>query len=254
MTRQVWFGLVAMLSPLYAFAVTPGARFTCPTTEQAVLAVEHQLWSAGRGRGVSTLDRLIDDSYLDTNDEGVRTGKREIIDELNKPEGNEHNETDETPADIRLVFTNGVAILNFSKHWTIYNKRAGASWGATSVMTRVFACKKGEWKMVARHETNLANRNRTPAANPIALLDDYVGHYRLSENAEAEEISVVRTGDKLFETWPGDKATEILPGKYDTFFSRDEELVERFVRDQSGKVMAILYTAVDGELEAKRMP
>jgi hypothetical protein len=254
MARLLWFGLVAMLSPLDAFAFAAEARFSCPTTEQAVLAVEHQLWSAIRGREVATLERLIDDSHLNTNDDGVRKGKKELIDEIKKSDGNVHNETDETPADIRLVFTNGVAILNFSKHWSVYDKRAGIGWGATSVMTRVFTCKKGEWKLVAFHETNIPNRNRTPAANPIELLDDYVGHYRIVGKVETGVISVVRTGDKLFETWPGQEPIEILPGKYDTFFSREDGWIERFVRDNSGKVTAILYTYVDGEFEARRMP
>ena len=63
-----------------------------------------------------------------------------------------HNETDEQPGGVRLVFTNGVAILNFTKHWTEYDKLAGTTVGATSIMTRVFTCKSGEWKEVAFHE------------------------------------------------------------------------------------------------------
>jgi hypothetical protein len=251
MTRSLYVALVILLSPLHALTQQTQSAVTCPATEQAVLAVAHQLWSAARSRDVATLDRMIDDGYISTDDGGVRKGKQELLGELKKPEGNIHTDTDETPADIRLVFTNGVAILNFTKLWTDQDKKTGISWGATSITTRVYTCKSGEWKLVAFHETDIPNKNRLPATNAIDHLDDYVGHYRLGENGE---ISVVRTGDKLFETWLSEEPVEILPGKYDTFFSREDGWVERFVRDKSGKVTGILYTHADGELEARRMP
>jgi hypothetical protein len=87
-------------------------------------------------------------------------------------------------------------------------------------------------------------------------LDDYVGHYRLVDSGDKGEISVVRKGDRLSEfseSW-GEEAIELFPGKYDTFFSREDGWVERFLRDKSGKVTGILYTHTDGELEAKRVP
>jgi hypothetical protein len=76
---------------------------------------------------VAAYDKLVDDSFISTNDAAVRKGKQEILAALRKPEGNIHNETDEQPTDIRLAFTNGVTILNFTKHWTDYDKNAGIS-------------------------------------------------------------------------------------------------------------------------------
>jgi hypothetical protein len=61
-------------------------------------------------------------------------------------------------------------------------------------------------------------------------------------------------GDKLIDTWANGEATELFSGRYDTFFSREDDWVERFLRDNSGKVTGILYTYVDGELEARRLP
>lgn len=184
----------------------------------------------------------------------MRKGKQELLAGLKKPEGHVHNETDEQPTDVRLVFTNGVAILNFTKHWTDYDKTAGISFDGTSRMTRVFTCKNGGWKLVSFNETGIPDRTRQPVSSAIAYFDDYVGHYRLGENGDKGEISVGRTGDKLFETWPDEKPVEILPGKYDTFFTREDGWVERFIRGNSGKVTGILYTYPDGELEARRVP
>jgi hypothetical protein len=55
------------------------------------------------------------------------------------------------------------------------------------------------------------------------------------------------------ESW-SEEAIELFPGKYDTFFTREDGWVERFLRDKSGKVTGILYTHTDVELEAKRLP
>jgi len=138
MTRPFYLVLTAVLSSLPALAQQNQSPVQCRATEQEVLDVSHQLWSAYRNRDVAAYGKLVDDSFISTNDAAVRKGKQEILAALRKPEGNVHNETDEQPTDIRLVFTNGVAILNFTKHWTDYDKNAGISFGATSVMTRVF--------------------------------------------------------------------------------------------------------------------
>jgi hypothetical protein len=113
-------------------------------------------------------------------------------------------------------------------------------------------CKNGGWKLVAWHETDIPNRNRKPVANDH--LDDYAGRYRLGADGDKGEISVVRKGETLSETWASGEVTELFPGKFDTFFSREDGWMERFLRDKSGKVTGILYTHSDGELEAKRVP
>lgn len=254
MTRPLYLALVILLSLLNALAQQNQPSVTCPATEQAVREVSHKLWAVYRSRDVATDDKLVDDSFISTDDGGVRKGKQDALDELRKPEGNLHTDTDEQPEDLRVVFTGGVAIVNYTKHWTDYDKKTGISWGATSRSTRVLTCKNGEWKLVAFQETDIPNKNRKPSPNDH--LDDYVGHYRLVDNGDKGEISVVRKGDRLSEfseSW-GEKAIELFPGKYDTFFSREDGWVERFLRDKSGKVTGILYTHTDGELEAKRLP
>ena len=133
-----------------------------------------------------------------TDDGGARKEKQDLLAELRKPEGNIHNDTDEQPEDIRVVFTGGVAIVNFTKHWTDYDKKAGISWGETSRMTRVLTCKNGGWKLVAWHETDIPNRNRKPVGNDH--LDDHAGRYRLGADGDKGEISVVRKGETLSET------------------------------------------------------
>jgi len=197
---------------------------------------------------------MVDDGYISTDDGGVRKGKQDLLAELRKPEGNIHTDTDEQPEDVRVVFTGGVAIVNQTKHWTDYDKKAGISWGATSRTTRVLTCKNGEWRLAAFQETDIPNKHRKPSAIASDLLDDYVGHYRLVDSGDKGDIWITRLGDKLVDAWANGEAIELFPGKYDTFFSREDGWVERFLRDKSGKVTGILYTHTDGELEAKRVP
>jgi|HubBroStandDraft_1064217.scaffolds.fasta_scaffold20077_1 ketosteroid isomerase-like protein len=154
-----------LLSSLQAFAQQNQPSNTCPATEQAVREVSHQLWAAFRSRDVATWDKLVDDSYISTDDGGVRKRKQDLLAELRKPEGNIHNDTDEQSEDVRVVFTGGVAIVNFTKHWADYDKKAGISWGGTSRMARVLSAKMadGSWWLGTKptYQTGTASPSRT---------------------------------------------------------------------------------------------
>ena len=248
--RSLYVALSALLA-LPAFAQQNAAMVPCPATEKAVREVDHQIWAAYRNRDTTALDNLVSDDFIRSNDEGGREGKPGVLAGIKGPEGDVHNETDEQLNDFRVVFTNGVAILNFTRHVTESDKRAGVSWETTVRTTRVLTCTDGTWRMVVYHESVIPNMNRAPVAGSTAHFNDYVGRYRLGEKGE---VSITRVGDKIYETWAGEKAVELLPGKYDTFFSREDGWASSFIRNKSGKVSGILYTLADGQFEAKRLP
>ena len=248
--RSLYVALFGMLA-LPAFAQQNAAVVPCPATEKAVREVDHQIWAAYHNRDTTALDNLISDDYILSDDNGLREDKPAILAEIKGPEGDVHNATDEQNNDFRVVFTNGVAVLNFTRHFTESDKRAGVSWEATVRTTRVLTCTNGAWKAVVYHGSVIPNMNRAPVAGSIAHFNDYVGRYRLGEKGE---LSITRVGDKIYETWVGKKAVELLPGKYDTFFSREDGWASSFIRNKSGKVSGILYTLADGQLEAKRLP
>ena len=129
--------------------------------------VEHQIWAAFHNRDMAALDKLIDDDSISTDDGGTRKGKRERLTAIKHPEGDIHTEASEQPEDFRVVFTNGVAILNFTRHWTDYEKKMGIDWGAAVRVTMVFACKNGGWREVAFQETDMPNKNRKPLVGGI---------------------------------------------------------------------------------------
>jgi hypothetical protein len=90
----------------------------------------------------------------------------------------------------------------------------------------------------------------TPAAEQF---DDYVGKYRFGDEGRGGEIAVTRQGNRLYERWGSDDAVEILPGKFDTFFTPGIPILERFVRDRRGRVVGIVYTLDDSEVVARRV-
>ena len=251
MTVRPLFISFILLSSLGAPAQQNQSPITFLATEQAVREAERQIWAAFHNRNSAALEKLIDDDSISTDDGGTSHGKGELLAVIKRPEGNIHTEASEQPQDFRVVFTDGVAILNFTRHWTDYEKKMGIDWSATVRVTMVFACKNGGWNEVAFQETDMLNKDRKPFASAKDQLEDYVGHCRLGDNGE---VSITRVGDRLYDTWADEEATELLPGEYDTFFSREDGSAERFVRDKSGKVAGILYALGDGQFEARRIP
>lgn len=51
---------------------------------------------------------------------------------------------------------------------------------------------------------------------------------------------MTRQGNQLYERWGTDTPVEILPGKFDTFFTPGIPILERFVRDRRGRVVGIV--------------
>jgi hypothetical protein len=83
--------------------------------------------------------------------------------------------------------------------------------------------------------------------------DDYLGKDRFGEDGRGGEISVTRQENRLYESWGTDIPVEILPGRFDMFFTPGFPILERFVRDRRGRVVGIVYTLGGSEVEAKRV-
>jgi hypothetical protein len=119
-------------------------------------------------------------------------------------------------------------------------------------MTEAFVCRGGEWKVIAFQETMVPDATRRVALS-VEHMNDYPGTYRFGEDGRGGEITVTLRGNRLFESWGTDKHVEILPGKFDAFFTPGFPILERFVRDRSGRVVGIVYTLGYSEVEAKRV-
>jgi hypothetical protein len=204
-------------------------------------------------RDAAALDRLLDDRLIYVSESGNLLSKEEVLAPFRIPQGSMKLESAEEPQDVRTLFVGNMAGMSFSKAFRIIHQPTGATFGATTRMTETFVCVDGEWKVVAFQETMVPNPARPVYKSAAEQFDDYVGKYRFGEDGRGGEILVTRQGNRLYESWGTDEAVEILPGKFDTFFTPGFPILERFVRDRRGHVVGIVYTLGDGEVEARRV-
>lgn len=250
--RSVLSFTVALVVLLLASDATAQKR-PCESNEPTLRAVAHEYWSAHNRRDVSALAKLLDDQLLFISESGGVLTKEQVLAPYRTPNPTTMFESAEQPEDVRVRFVGDMGILSFTKRWGFTHKPSGASFGATSRMTEVFVCRSGVWKVLLFQETIVANQNRQIFRPAIERFDEYVGVYRFGANGDGGQITVTRKGDKLYESWGNDRPVEILPGKFDTFFTPGFPVLERFLRDARGRVIGILYTMGDNEVEAKRI-
>lgn len=244
---------VALLFTVVARAQDRSAPRPCVSSEHALLAVAHDYWAAFNKPDVAAMAKVLDDQLLFISESGNVLSKAEVLAPFRAPAGTITFASAEQPGDIRARFLSNTAILSFTKRWSFTHKPSGVTFGGTSRMTEVFVCSSGEWKVLAFQETIVPNRERTVFTSAVAHFDEYVGEYRFGANGKGGEIMVVRKGDKLYESWGSDRPVELVPRKFDTFFTPGFPVLERFVRDRTGRVVGILYTMGDSEVEAKRI-
>ena len=243
----------AFLGSTSLFAQGASTSPSCAASDQALRMVAHDLWAAYNHRDVATLDKLLDDRLLWVSESGNLLSKAQVLASFRIPQGSMKLESAEEPENVRTVFVDNMAVMSFLKVFKITHQPTGASFGATARMTETFVCAGGEWTLVAFQETMVPNPARQVHKPAVDQFDDYVGKYRFGDDGRGGEISVTRQGNRLYESWGTDKPVEILPGKFDMFFTPGFPILERFVRDRRGRVAGIVYTLGDSEVEAKRV-
>jgi Domain of unknown function (DUF4440) len=242
-------GLAALLGPLVLFTSGPDS---CVPQEQALRTVAHDFWLGYNRRDTTLLARVLDDQLLLVLSTGGVTTKPELLAHIAAPLQPMESRSEEGLSDVRAVFAGETAVLNFRRRWSVTHRPSGVSFKATSRMTEVFVCRGHEWKVLAFQETVMPNAERPVSAMAPQRYDEYVGRYRFGSKGDGAEIVVTRRGDTLYEAWGGDAPIELLPGKFDAFFTRYFSIEERFVRDTRGRVVGILYNMGDSEVEASR--
>lgn len=225
----------------------------CPATEQAILDLYQIQHQALNKHDLATVARIIDDQAILNYDDGKRRSKDETM-AFTKQEQSGFEIADEGPMEDTVVkFEDGVAILTFARVGSSRDRNSGFTITGSARETYIYGCRGGEWKVIFRAETPIPNAHRAPDISALSHLDDYVGHYRFYQNGDKGDFRVFRKGDKLFESTGPNEADEILPGRFDTFFVRNDGQVERFLRAKNGKVVGIYYVFGDSDLEARRV-
>jgi Domain of unknown function (DUF4440) len=243
--------LALFLTPLLLF---PSGPDSCASQEQALRAVAHDFWLGYNERDTVLLAKVLDDQLLLVPAAGVVTTKPQLLAHAAAPPEPMQSRSEEALEDVRAVFAGETALLSFRRRWAVTHQPSAVLFRATSRMTEVFVCRGGEWKVLAFQETVMPNAERPISGSAPAHYGDYVGRYRFGAEGDGPVIVVTRKGAALYESWGSDQPVELLPGKFDTFFTRGFSIEERFVRGAHGRVVGILYTMGDTELEAKRVP
>src|SRR6266498_2932352 len=247
-TRMSLFALLGSLLQLATVADS------CVSQPQALKNVAHDFWLGYNQRDTSLLAKVLDDDILLVLATGTVTTKPELLAHITAPLEPTRSRSEEALDEVHAVFAGETALLNFRRRWMLTHEPSGVSFKATSRMTEVFVCRGTEWKVLAFQETVIPNAERPVSAAASARYGDYVGRYRFGSKGDGALIVVTRKGDTLDEAWGADKPVELLPGKFDAFFTRGFSIEERFLRDSHGRVVGILYTIGDSEIEAKRVP
>jgi hypothetical protein len=238
---------------LSLLAQGPSTSRSCAATDEELRMVAHAFWAAYNHRDAVALERLLEDRLLFISESGDLRSKAQVLAPFRLPQGSMTLESAEEPENVRTAFVDDMALMSFTKGFKLTHEPTGASFSATARMTETFVCVGSEWKVIAFQETMV--RKPAPPMYPPAVdyFDDYAGKYRFGEDGRGGEIVVTRQGNRLYESWGTDKAVEILPRKYDVFYTPGFPILERFVRDRRGRVVGIVYTLGDSEVEAKRV-
>jgi ketosteroid isomerase-like protein len=227
---------------------------SCPSRPEALKSVAHDFWLGYNQRDTSLLARVLDDDLVLVPAAGTVTTKPELLAHITAPLEPMRSRSEERLDEARTVFAGETALLNFRRRWTVTHQPSGVSFKATSRMTEVFVCRGSEWKVLAFQETVMPNAERPVSPAASAHYGNYVGRYRFGSRGDGALIVVTRKGDTLYEAWGADAPVELLPGKFDAFFTRGFSIEEQFVRDAHGQVVGIVYSMGDSEIEARRVP
>jgi hypothetical protein len=190
---------------------------------------------------------------LHVTESGNLLSKAQLLESIRTWQGNIKLESAEKPENVRTAFDKGVGVMSFTKTFKIIHQPTGATFGSTSRMTETFICVGGKWKVIGFQETLAANSTRQVYEPARGYFGDYVGKYCFGEDGRGGEITVTRREKRLYESQGTDQPVEILPGKFDMFFTPGFPILERFVRDRRGRVVGIIYMLGDREVEAKRV-
>jgi ketosteroid isomerase-like protein len=237
-----------------ALCITPsiGVAAEAPTLSpaaQEILKVRKARLDASGRKDAAAWGRYVADGFVGTDDGGILRTKAQIMEGFKKEDKSLMINTTGDPEQFQVHLFGDTAVANFRLKWD--DNFDGQHHSAYSRMTEVYQRQRGKWLLISRQETDVPY-SLTPAAPAHPeLYADYVGDYRVGPQLV---INVTRSGDKLFEQWPGDDSPlELLPLSENWYFVRDDAGSIEFVRDKSGTVIAHRYRDVAGDIIGERI-
>ena len=139
---------------LFAFLITGATLKADPRSSdvQQVIRLQSELVDAYIHRDFSTLDRILADDYVFTNDDGMVELKPQVVADFSR--GGERTITSYKISDqiVRVYGDAAVMTYGYTSRETYNAHEVGGAFR----ITRVFARFDGHWRMVAGHECRVA--------------------------------------------------------------------------------------------------
>jgi ketosteroid isomerase-like protein len=145
---------ITTLGLLFAglFSVVAAADPTTNDAEQ-VSRLQSELVAAYIHHDISTLERILADDYVFTNDRGEVETKEKVL--ANFKTGGDRTISSYVIHDPKVRVYGDAAIMTYS--YTSKEQYKGREEGGTFRITRVFIRLRNGWQMVAGHETRIVN-------------------------------------------------------------------------------------------------
>ena len=244
--RQLISVVLVLLAPA---VMTFAAETKLSPLAQVILSVRKARVEAGARKDAAAWARYVADGFIATDDGGVLRTKAQLMEGFKQEDKSLMINTTGEPEEFQVHLFGDTAVANFRVKWD--DNFDGQHHSAYSRLTDVYQRQRGKWVLISRQETDIPYSLTQAAPAHPELYDDYVGNYRVGPQLV---INVTRSGDKLFEEWPGDKSpSELLPLSENWYFVRNDGGTIEFVRDPNGTVISHRYRDVAGDIIATRI-
>ncbi|MGO9946938.1 MAG: DUF4440 domain-containing protein [Steroidobacteraceae bacterium] len=236
----------------FCVAASIGVAAEAPTLSplaQEILTVRRARLDASHRKDAAAWARYVADGYIVTDDGGILRTKAQVMEGFKKEDKSLMLNTTGEPEEFQVHLFGNTAVTNFRIKWD--DNFDGQHHSAYSRMTEIYQRQRGKWLLISRQETDIPYSLTQAARARPELYGEYVGDYRVGPRLV---INVTRSGDKLFEQWPGDdRPLELLPLSENWYFVRDDAGTIEFMRDKSGTVIAHRYRDVAGDIIGERI-
>ncbi|MBI3796427.1 MAG: nuclear transport factor 2 family protein [Deltaproteobacteria bacterium] len=138
------FALILMLAALPTFAQQQAE-------EEALRKLEHEWWEAYKQRDTQTLDRIMAEDFIFTDEEGQVYDKSHFI-----ALARQQVVTAYTLGDLRIRVYGDAAVVTCPSSWRYNIEGKEVSWEFRS--TDVFVKRQGQWQAVAAQDTRLPKK------------------------------------------------------------------------------------------------
>jgi len=243
--------LISIFLVLFAPTVMTFAAETpklSPLAEE-ILSVRKARLEASDRKDAAAWGRYVADGFISTDDGGALHTKAQRMERIKKENKSLMINTVGEPEEFQVHLFGDTAVAHYRIKWD--DNWDGQHTSAYSRMLDIYQRQHGKWLLISQQETGIPFSIRPAAPAHPELYDDYVGNYRVGPRLV---INVTRSGDKLFEEWPGDDSpSELLPLSENLYFVRDDAGTIEFIRDRNGTVTAHRYRDTAGDIIATRI-